>query len=156
MFISLSIELNINIFSLYNRLDISIIIYFFSWSSNSLSSCSFLKYRFSIYRFFSLVLWLWLLKFDSFSIVYNSFLDNRLSINFFSRSLNNFINNFFSVLWLSSLYRHIIDLSFTSIKLKLYIFSQNSWLNIFFSNSSFTRYINRYTSCRCFSINNRL
>lgn len=156
MFISFSIKLNINIFSLNNWLDISIIINFFTWSSNSLCSSSFLKNRFSINWCFSLILWLRFLKFDGFSIINNSFLNNRLSINFFSWSLDNFINNFFTVFSLSSLYRHIINLCFTSIKLNLYIFSQNGWLNIFFSNSSFTRYINRYWSCRCFSIYNWL
>lgn len=154
--IRLSFKSNINIFSLNNRLNICLVIYFFTWSSYSLCSSSFLKNWFSHNRLLYFILWFSFLEFNSFNIINNLSLNDRLSINFFSRSLNNSINNFFSVLWLSSLYRHIIDLSFTSIKLKLYIFSQNSWLNIFFSNSSFTRYINRYTSCRCFSINNRL
>ena len=117
MLISLSIEININIFSLYNRLNISIINNFFTRSSNSLSSSSFLNNRFSADRLFSFINRSRFLKFNSFGIINNSFLINRLSINFSCRCFDNFINNLFSIFNRSSLYRHIINLSFTSIDL---------------------------------------
>ena len=119
----LSFKLYINIFSLNNWLNICLIVNFFTWSCNSLSSCSFLKHWLSHNRLSSFILWFSFLKFNSFNIINNLSLYNWLSINFFSRSLNSSINNFFSVLNRSSLNWIIINLSLTSINLKLNIFS---------------------------------
>lgn len=153
--IRLSFESNINIFSLNNRLNICLVINFFTWSSYSLCSSSFLKNWFSHNRLFNFILWFSFLEFNSFNIINNLSLDNRLSINFFSRSSYNFSYNLFIILYRSSLYRSIIDLGLTSIDLKLYIFSQYSWLNILFSNSSLSWYINRYSFSFDFTINDR-
>ena len=151
----LSLELYIYIFSLNYWLYICLIVDFFTRSSNSLSSCSFLKNWLSHNRLSIFIFWFSLLKFNSFCVINNLSLYNRLSINFFSRCLNSFINNFFGILNRSSLNRTVINLSLTSINLKLYIFSQNSRLNILFSNGGFSRYINRYSFNFSFTINNR-
>lgn len=156
LFVSFSVELNINIFSLNNWLNISIIVNFFSRSSNSLGSGSFLENWLSVNWLFSFILWLRLLEFNGFFVVNNSLLIDWLSVNFFSRSLDNSVNYFFGILNWSSLYWHIVNLSFTSVNLKLDIFSQNCRLDVFFSNSGFTRYVNRNGFCGGFTINNRL
>lgn len=153
--ISLSLESNINIFSLNYWLDISLVINFFTRSSNSLCSSSFLKNWLSHYWLFNFILWFSFLEFNSFNVVNDLSLDNRLSINFFSRSSYNFSYNLFIILYRSSLYRSVINLSLSSVNLKLYVFSQYSWLNILFSNGSLSWYINRNSFSFNFIINNR-
>lgn len=121
--IRLSLKFNLDIFSLDYRLNISLIVNFFTRSSNSLCSCSFLKNRFSHNRLFNFILWFSFLELNSFNIIDNLSLNNRLCINFFSRCFNNLLYNLFIILNRSSLNRSIINLSFTSINFKLYIFS---------------------------------
>lgn len=87
-----------------------------------------------------------------------------MCINLFSWSLNCSCNSLFFISCRSSLYRHINNFCFTSIYLKLNIFSNYSRLYIFFFNSRFTRNsdwnINNFSSIInnrffifCFSIN---
>lgn len=56
VFVSFSVKLNVYVFSLNNRLDVSVVVNFFSWSGNSLGSGSFLKNRFSVDRSLGFVL----------------------------------------------------------------------------------------------------
>lgn len=151
----LLLELHIYVFSLYNRLNISLIYYFFSRSCYCLCSCSFLQNWLSYYRFFVFIYRFSFLKFNKFFIVNNLFLNYRLSIYFFCWCLNGFSNNFFFISCRSSLNGHINNFWFTSIYLKLYIFCDNSGLNIFFSNSGFSRYLNRHINYLSLVINNR-
>ena len=153
-FILLSLELNINVFSLDNWLNISLVVNFFTRSCYSLSSGSFLENWLSHNRFFSFILRFSFLEFNSFNVVNDLSLNNRLSIDFFGGSSNSFVDGFFSILNRSSLNWIVVNLSFSSVNLKLNIFSQNSRLNILFSNSSSSWNINRNSFSFDFTINN--
>ena len=139
----MSLELNIDVFSLNNWLNISLVVNFFSRSGNILSSGSLLKNWFSHDRLSGLVLGFRFLEVDSFSIVNNLSLNNRLSINFLSRSLNGTVYGFFRELGWSGFHRSVVDLSLTSVNLELNVFGEDSWLNVLLSDSSFSWNIDR-------------
>ena len=96
------------------------------------------------------------MELNCFSVVNYSFLDDWLSVYFFGRSLNNFVDNFFTVLSGSGLYWHVVDLSLSSVELYLNIFGQNSRLDIFFFDGGFTGDVDRYSSGGGLTINNWL
>jgi hypothetical protein len=145
--IRLSLELNINILSLDNRLDVGLVVDFFSWSCHGLCSGSFLKNWFSHDGLFDFILRFGFLEFNSFDVVDNLSLDNRLSVDFLSRGSYNFLYDFLIVLNRSGLNRSVVDLGLASVDFKLHVFSQYSWLDVLFSNGGLSWHVNR----NCFS-----
>lgn len=79
-----------------------------------------------------------------------------MSVDFFGWGLNNLVDNFFAVFSLSGLDWHVVDLSFSSVKLKLDVFGQNSWLDVFFSDGGFSWDVDRNASGRGFGVHDWL
>lgn len=141
--IFLSLELHINIFSLNDWLNISLVVNFLSRSGNILSSSSFLKNWFSHNWFSGFILRFRFLEVNSFSVVDDLSLDDRLSVVFFGRGLDCSVNSFFREIGWSGLDWHIVNTGFSSINLELDIFSENGWLNVLLSDGSLSWNINR-------------
>lgn len=123
-------------------MNVRIVVNFLSRSGDSLISGSFLDYRISLDRLSSLVLRLRSLEVDSFGVVDDSFLINRLCVNFFSRSLENVVNDLLRELSGSGNNRKIVNLRFSSVNLQLNVFGQNGRLVILLSDCCFTRNVN--------------
>ena len=152
----LSGELYVDIFSLDYWLYISLVVNFSSRSGDCLGSGSLLQNWLSHYWLLDFVLRFCLLKFNSFYVVNNLSLDNRLSVDFFGRSLDDSVDSLFIILNWSGLDRSVVNLSLTSVDLELNVFGQNSRLDILFSNGGFSGYVYRYCFSFDFTINNWL
>lgn len=151
-----SVDSNLYILSLNNRLDISLVVDLFSWSINSLCSWSVSYLSFSGNRISINGLSLWWNKINFFSIInYSSFID-RLSKNFFSRSLEIFVDLLIVNLWLSSLSRMINSSCLSSLNIQLFSYCFYSRLNKLFSDSDLSWNINWNISSCGLVINNRV
>lgn len=138
-----SVKLNINVLSLDNRLNISLVINFFSWTSHVLSSSSLLENRFSHDGLSGLVLRFGFLEIYSFSVINNLSLDYRLGIDLLSGSLEGSVNDLFGELGWSSLNWGIVYLGLSSIDLELYVFGKNGRLDVLLSNGCFSWNVDR-------------
>jgi len=141
---------------LNSRLDISSVINLFSRSSNSLSSGSFSSNRFSGNGSSSFVSISLSIKFDSFGVINDFFVVNRLSVVLLSRngivssgciSLNSGLSSNRFVIYNSVL---------SSINVNFMFNSFNSWLNNSFSIGNLSRNINVHGFSYNFVINNRI
>lgn len=133
-----SVKLNIDVLSLNDRLDIGVVINFLSWSGDSFSSCSFLNDRLSGDGLSGLILRLSLLELNLFGVVHDRFLVDRLGVDFLRRSLENSVHGFFRKLSRSGLDWGVIDLSLSSVDLKLNVLSEYGGLIILLSDSGFS------------------
>lgn len=140
--IFLSLELNINILSLNDWLNIGLVVNFLSRSGYVLSSSSLLENRLSHDRLSSLILRFGLLEVDSFGVVDDLSLDDRLGVDFLGGGLEATVDSFFRELSRSGLYGGVINLSLSSIDLKLNILCKNSGLNILLSDGSLSWDVN--------------
>ena len=140
--ISLSLQINLNIFSLNNWLDIVSTIDLRSRSLNGLSSLSIsVLSRSSLSRSVNNSVLL-SLKINLFGVIYNFSIVNRLGYNFSCRSIESSVSVNNSSLSLSSLSRVVNNSILSSINLNSFGFGVNGRLYISLSNSQLSWNIN--------------
>lgn len=151
-----SVDSYLNVFSLDNRLDVLLVVDFFSWSVNSLGSAGVSDLSLSGDRVSVDGLSLRRNEVDFLSVVNNSSFVDWLGQDFFSRSLEVFVNCLVLVLGLSGLSRVVDSSGLSSLNIQSFSDGLNCWLDVLFSDGYLTRDINRNSSLGSSVVNNRV